>query len=171
MAYERVAPGFDDGGVDLSDAPAALAAEALAYIKAGGAARSLRNGIILGADTVVVVGDRALGKPRDAQDARAMLSVLFDRPHRVITGVALIDAADHRCAIFHDTSGVLIRHPGGEAFERYLEAGEWRGKAGGYNLGQLESRWRFDIDGDPTNVIGLPMKMLAEQLERFTAAP
>ncbi len=165
-AFEQITPPFDDTGVDLGPASPVRAAEALAYLKAASAADTLDHGIVIGCDTIVTEGQRKLGKPTDIDHARAMLESLFDRPHRVVSAVALVDPVHHRL-MFHDMATVTIARPREEDFDAYLAAGEWAGKAGGYNLGELADRWTFDIDGDESTVIGLPMHRLGEQLGRF----
>jgi len=169
LTFEQIAPPLDDATFDLGPTPPARAAEALAYVKATAVADQFDRGIVIGSDTVIAHDGRRIGKPRDIDHARAMLTSLFGRPHMVITGVAIYDAATHHRMLFHDQTQVHITPPDGDAFEAYLAAGEWRGKAGGYNLAELENRWNFEVTGDPTTVIGLPMRLLARRLEQFHA--
>ncbi len=168
FAFEPIAPPFDDSAVDMGDTPAHLAVEALAYLKAASAAEGVRAGVVIGCDTMLAVGDRAVGKPNDRDDATRILQSLIGQPHDVVTGVALIDAATRRCEVFADRTRVTIENFGDETLERYLDSGEWRGKAGGYNLAELADRWCFKVEGDPTTVVGLPMERLTERLPRFT---
>lgn len=166
-AFEQRKPDYDDTHADLANAAPIRAAEALAYLKACSVADTRERGIVVGSDTALILNDRMIGKPRDADDARAILEGLFDREHQVCTAVAIVDATDDRHLLFHDITTVAIAHPGPQAFETYLAAGEWRGKAGGYNLAELKDRWRFRITGDPTTVVGLPMQRLAALLPQF----
>lgn len=169
VAFEPIAPPFDDSTVDLGNTPAHLAVEALAYLKAASTAEVVDRGIVIGSDTMLAVDDRAVGKPADRADAERMLSELIGRAHDALTGVALIDAETKRCAVFADRTRVTIENLGDETLDRYLDSGEWQGKAGGYNLAELADRWRLVVDGDPTTVVGLPMARLLEQLPHFTA--
>lgn len=170
IAFEAIAPPFDDAVIDPGPVAPQRAAEMLAYAKATAVADTLASGIVIGGDTVLAHDGRTIGKPRDRADARAMLRSLFGRSHAVITAVAICDAAADRCALFHDRSTVVIQPPPEDQLRAYLDAGEWRGKAGGYNLAELEDRWRFEVTGDPTTVVGLPMRMLAGRLSSFIAA-
>jgi len=164
--FEQITPPFDDTGVHLGPASPIRAAEALAYIKATSTADTLERGIVIGCDTLLTDGQRKIGKPANAAEARAMLESLFDHPHQAISAVALVDPVHHRL-LFHDLTTVIIHRPSDRAFDQYIESGQWAGKAGGYNLAELTERWRFDIDGDPTTVIGLPMLKFDEQVARF----
>lgn len=167
FVFEIVTPPFDDSTAPPLDLPVVQVPAELAYRKAASAAATLPRGIVLGADTVLAVDGRLVGKPADAGDAKRMLEALFDRPHEVVTGVAVIDAASGRCERLTDTATVTIARPEGRRFEAYLQSGHWAGKAGAYNLDELRGQWRFDVQGDPGTVIGLPMRRLAALLESF----
>jgi septum formation protein len=186
-AFEQVDPAFDDSGVDLHTAATPRAAEALAYLKAASvadrAAMLGEPGVIVGSDTIVTLGNRQYGKPDDLDHARAMLGELTGRTHQVVTAVALIetpraladaddDAADRlpRQVLFHAVASVTIGRLDDADFEAYLASGQWRGKAGGYNLAELRDHWPFEIDGDPTTVVGLPMRALGRHLQDFAAS-
>lgn len=170
IAFEAIAPPFDDAVIDLGPVAPHRAAEMLAYAKATAVGDTLAGGIVIGSDTVLAHKGRTIGKPRDRADAHAMLRSLFGTSHEVITGVAICDAATDRCTLFHDRSTVVIQPPPEGQLRAYLDAGEWRGKAGGYNLAELEDRWRFEVTGDPTTVVGLPMRMLVDRLASFIVA-
>jgi septum formation protein len=96
-----------------------------------------------------------------------MLSQFVDARHDVVTGVAIIDAAGDRVDVFHDRTAVTIGKVPHRELEEYLNSGGWVGKAGGYNLAELERLWPFEIEGDPTTVIGLPIETLSSRLRRF----
>ena len=164
IAFETAAPPFDDGLIDLADTPVELAVRALAYMKAASVADGRDAGRVIGSDTLVSLEGKAMGKPADEAAAREMLGSLVGRTHDVVTGVAVIDAATGACEVFSDTTRVGIVGFGDAGLDAYLASGEWRGKAGGYNLAELEDRWRFEIDGDPTTVVGLPMRRLSDLL-------
>ena len=170
VAFEQRTP-FDDSHVMLGDVSPVRAVEALAYLKATSVADTLERGLVIGCDTMLAVGDKAIGKPRDREDAAAILNELFTHPHQAINAVALVDARSGRNELFHDAAEVTIARPPEEQVARYLESGQWQGKAGGYNLAQLESRWQFAVTGDPTTVVGLPMRKLLPAIESFARAP
>ncbi len=165
--FEIVTPPYDDTEHSLDHLPAHLAAPALAQLKAASVADTLPRGLVLGCDTLIALDDHRIGKPADAADARRILNILLGVTHQVVTAVCLIDCASRRQHIFTDIADVTIPAlPPGE-LDRYLASGDWRGKAGGYNLAELQRRWGITVSGDPTTVIGLPMKRLAAELQHF----
>lgn len=143
------------------------AAEALAFLKAASVADTLDAGVVIGCDTVVVQAGRAFGKPKDRPNARAMLEQLIAAQHEVITAVAIMAADQDRLTRFHDRVGVKLGDVPPQTLDQYLDSDGWVGKAGGYNLAELHHRWPFEVDGDPTTVIGLPMDKLADRLARL----
>ncbi len=128
---------------------ARMAAEKAAAISAPGS-------LVLAADTVVAAGRRILPKTEDEAEARAALTLLSGRRHRVRSAVTLIDAkgrARHRLS----TSIVAFKRLSEEEIAAYLAAGEWRGKAGGYAIqGRAEALLRF-LSGSHSGVMGLPL--------------
>jgi septum formation protein len=114
------------------------------------------NALILAADTVVAAGRRILPKTEQEHEARATLSLLSGRRHRVLSAVTLIDAegqARHRLS----SSIVAFKRLSAEELDRYLAAGEWYGKAGGYAIqGRAEALIRF-LSGSHSGVVGLPL--------------
>jgi tetraacyldisaccharide 4'-kinase len=174
-------PADPSGQAATLDADAADQARALAQAKAhsllrdGGLWRRLPAGsvrgtaLILAADTIVVDGaGRRLGQPTDRDEAAAMLDRLIDAEHVVVTGVCLLEAAPAgvvRQASWSDTTRVRIGPVDQSTLAAYLDSGDWRGKAGAYNLGELQDRWPFEIvAGEPTTVVGLPMDRLRQAL-------
>ena len=168
--FEQVDPPVADDGVRIGHVDAREAAEALAYFKAAGAAEHRRAGIVMGCDTIVVADGRQLGKPANVDDARAMLGIIIGRPHEVVSGVALIDAADGHRQAFCDVATVHIAPLADDVIAAYLHSGRWAGKAGAYNFDELRQAWRFEIRGDATTVIGLPMQRLQQALSHFAPA-
>lgn len=146
-------------------------AEALSYFKAKSVAASLESGTVLGADTVVALGGRHFGKPTDREDARAILETLSGTTHSVITGVALIDAAGGARMIRHDSTSVRMRPWSDEELERYLDGGDWSGKAGAYGIQDQGDAFVERVAGSFTNVVGLPMELLSRMLEAWRSGP
>jgi septum formation protein len=139
----------------------------LAREKAGAVASGRLFGLVLGADTVVVVDGDILGKPRDAGDAGRMLRRLSARTHEVLTGVALVRAETGR-----STSGVArtrVRFAGlsEEEIERYVETGEPFDKAGAYAVQGRASLFIEAIEGEYWNVVGLPIRLVYELARDF----
>ncbi len=110
----------------------------------------------LGADTIVVIDGRVLGKPADAQEARQMLETLSGRTHEVYTGWSLLDG-EQVAAEDHAVTSVTFRALEPARIEDYVSAREWTDKAGGYAIQGLGAYLIDSISGDPFNVMGLPV--------------
>lgn len=150
--------------------PAALAA-ALSYFKARTAAAIVNEGWIIGADTIAVAADGTiLGKPVDRNDARRILRKLIGTSHEVITGVTLLDASTRRRDIRADRTLVVMRLVEESRLEAYLDSGQWAGKAGAYGIQHDDDPFVERIEGSFSNVVGLPMELLADMLANFATS-
>ena len=119
------------------------------------------RGTVMGADTMCVKGTETLGQPRDADDAMRMLRLLRNAEHETITGVCLIDLATGRRFMFCDRAIVNVGNVSDSQIDQYISSGDWRGKAGAYNLSErIDAGWPIECIGDPATVMGLPMKRL-----------
>ncbi|MGE5371485.1 MAG: Maf family protein [Solirubrobacterales bacterium] len=125
------------------------------------------SGIIVAADTIVVKAGRILGKPTDPEDARAMLRFLSGQAHEVITGLAVIDIASGREETAAETTKVIFRHLDEHAIQKYVASGEPLDKAGAYGIQGLGALLVKRIEGCYFNVVGLPLVLLGEQLQKF----
>lgn len=151
------------GAEELADGPPAEVALENAYRKAAavaGAGGSESPLPVLGVDTVVSLGRRILGKPADPAGAAEMLQALQGRRHVVISGVCLIHGLATRTAAAQTT--VQFRPLGEAAVHRYVQTGEWRGRAGGYAIQGRGATLVTRIEGDYLNVVGLPVAALAD---------
>jgi len=169
--YGLAESGLDDGELIPGGVDPASWVMALAYLKANAAAKKLseedRTRPVLGADTVCVVGGEVIGQPRDADDARRILELVSNGEHEVLTGVALICPCGHKRDVFFDRTTVRVGDLG-PFIDAYVASGDWRGKAGAYNLSErLEAGWPIEYDGDPTSIMGLPMDRLAARVDAF----
>jgi len=117
---------------------------------------------VLGADTIVVCDAEILGKPADAADAARMLRLLSDREHQVITGVAIITPQGTRTQA--DITTVTMRKISEEEIQNYIATGEPMDKAGAYAIQGGAAPFVTSIEGDYTNVVGLPIKLVQEML-------
>ena len=143
------------------DEQAAIYVERLAQEKAQAAAQVRVAGLtIIGADTVVVVDEEILGKPRDEDDARRMLRQLRGRWHQVLTGVALINGAPSEIRVAHETTEVKFAAMSEDEIDWYVSSGEQMDKAGAYAIQGLGARFIEGIRGDYFNVMGLPVRLL-----------
>ncbi|HET9306462.1 MAG TPA: Maf family protein [Candidatus Sulfotelmatobacter sp.] len=168
-------------------------AERLAQEKAVTVWKSRPRDLVLGADTVVVIGEKILGKPVDAEDAARMLRMLSGKEHQVITGVCLVShgARDQGLGISESRSQVSNEETGPEncqartasettlvtmselsdkEIREYVATGEPMDKAGAYAIQGMASRWIPRIEGDYSNVVGLPVALVYRMLRGRQAA-
>ncbi|MBL4907386.1 MAG: septum formation protein Maf [Sneathiella sp.] len=135
----------------------------LATEKAMAVAARNKGSFILAADTVVAVGKRALGKAGDETEAKAYLSLLSGRRHRVYTGLGLI-LPNGRLLTKTVSSTVIFKPLNIHEINQYLKSGEWRGKAGAYAIQGLGSLFIRQIQGSYSNIVGLPLFELSTLL-------
>jgi septum formation protein len=173
-------------------------AERLAREKALAVWRTRPQDVVLGADTIVVIDETILGKPVDAEDAVRMLRLLSGRVHRVITGVCVVRAGaggqlpvasesergasqlrqtpyeilrtgNRELRAASETTLVTMSQLSDDEIREYVATGEPKDKAGAYAIQGIASRWIPRIEGDYSNVVGLPValvyRMLREQGE------
>jgi septum formation protein len=141
----------------LAGPPTPEAVAALAARKARVVAARLAAGVVLGADTVVVIDGEPLGKPATPADAAAMLRRLRGREHEVITGVAAVDAATGREATGAVTSRVRMADYAEGVIAEYVATGEPLDKAGAYAIQGLGGRLVAGYTGSFSNIVGLPV--------------
>jgi septum formation protein len=139
----------------------------LALRKARAVAATRSSAVVVGADTIVVIDGRALGKPADTADARAMLRALRGRTHEVMTGVAVVDAASGRHAVDTVISRVTMRAYSDAALDAYVAGGEPLDKAGAYAIQGAGGALVTGLEGSRSNVVGLPLAVTAALLRRF----
>jgi septum formation protein len=131
-----------------------------AYRKAAAAAPADSERPVLGVDTIVSIGSRMWGKPVDEADARNTLLALGGRRHTVISGVCVI--ADGRTRTAAATTTVQFSALDDALIDWYVASGEWRERAGGYAIQGRGAALVASIEGDYTNVVGLPVPTLLE---------
>lgn len=132
----------------------------LARAKACAIQPKRRNSIVIGVDTVVVLGRKIIGKPRDADHARRLLRQLSGRWHMVVSGLAVRDVACGIIRVRVATTRVKFMKLSREQIEWYVKTGEPFGKAGAYAIQGKGAVFIEKIQGSLTNVIGLPMELL-----------
>jgi len=153
----------------LDPGPLTEAVVQLALRKARAVAAGLGDSVVLGADTVVVVDGQALGKPRDAAEAVAMLRRLRGRWHDVITAIAAIDAVTRAEAADAVVTRVEMAHYSDADIAAYVATGEPLDKAGAYAIQERGAALVAGVRGSYTNVVGLPVDETRRLLERFGA--
>jgi septum formation protein len=161
-----VAPADVDESVLPGESPEAYAVR-VALDKARIAAERAGEGIVIAADTIVVVGDIILGKPSGPADARRMLSMLSGRGHEVITGLAVVDAATGRFTVRTSATQVWFRELSDREIASYVATGEPLDKAGAYGIQERGALLVERIEGCYSNVVGLPLSLLGEMLREF----
>lgn len=129
-----------------------------------GAARPGSGLLVIGADTVVALGEKILGKPSGPEEAVNMLLRLRGRAHRVITGVALV--GEGKETVFSERTDVYLRWLEREEAEEYVATGEPLDKAGAYAAQGLGARFVLRVEGCFFNVVGLPLARLYTTLRR-----
>jgi septum formation protein len=126
------------------------------------------EGVVLGADTTVVINGEILEKPIDAADAERMLSTLSGDTHTVYTGVALVDIRTHKHTAFVESTDVTFRELDADEIRAYVATGSPMDKAGAYGIQEdFGAVFVGHIDGDYYNVVGLPVSRLYVELRHF----
>lgn len=160
-----VIPGTADESVHPGESPDTYVRR-VAEAKAATVLDRANGRPVLAADTVVVVDGLILGKPRDAAAARRMLDLLSGRTHTVMTGVSL-SAATVRTEV--ELTSVQFLPLSTEEIDWYVRSGEPDDKAGAYAIQGLASRFIERIEGSYSNVVGLPIALVYDMLERRDA--
>ena len=145
----------------------------LAREKARAVAEQLgENGraVVIGADTVVVIGGKILGKPSDVREARAMLRLLNGKTHQVLTGVSIVSMHDKRELNRVESTRVHFLKLSKKEIEDYIHTGEPFDKAGGYGIQGIAGRFIDRIDGCYFNVMGLPISLVWTMLRQLGVA-
>ncbi len=168
--FDVVEPTIEEPGEVLSHLAPRQQAEALAYFKARSVSDTHPDGRVLGADTIVVVGGRVLGKPAGRDEAEEMLRTLSGTRHEVITGVALIGPDEVRL-IASDVTHITMRRMSPEEIEAYLDSGEWIGKAGAYAIQETADRFVEVVEGSFSNVVGLPLELTGRMIVELESHP
>ena len=166
---KKIVPEFK---IEVSDAeeelksttPIELAIEN-ALLKASAVAKKYPSDAVIGADTIVVLDGEILLKPLDEEDARQMLRRLSDRMHEVITGLAIVEGA--RTAMAYEITRVYFGSMSDEEIARYVATGEPLDKSGSYALQGGAAPYIKKIEGDWSNVVGLPLYRLRLLMESF----
>jgi septum formation protein len=135
-------------------------ARANALAKAAAAADRRPGRTVLGVDTVVALDGEIYGKPASAAAARETLKRLSGRTHEVVSGIALLDPANPQ--VGHEVTGVVFRDLDDGLVARYVQTGEWSGRAGGYAIQGRGALLVRRIMGDYLNVVGLPVAKLLD---------
>lgn len=141
--------------------------EELALQKAEAVASKFDDAIVIGADTLVALGDEILGKPKDKNDAKRMLKKLRGRQHSIVTGFVLIDTAAKRTIIKSVETKVWFRKIPPQEIAAYIEKDKPLDKAGAYALQDRAAIFVEKIEGDYFGGVGLPLYTFAKELKKL----
>ena len=139
-----------------------------AHRKARAVAKKIPDALVLGADTLVFLDNEILGKPRNLADARQMISRLQGRHHQVVTGVCLMHLRCHRERIFAVSTDVLFHPLNARQIRDYLASIQPLDKAGAYAIQDSGEKIISEISGSYSNVVGLPVEKLREELSAWS---
>jgi septum formation protein len=168
LTFEVVPSTFDEDTVQLRD-PANYV-KTLAEAKANEVAERFADSWVIGADTIVTIGDAILGKPADADSARDMLRQLSGQSHAVFTGYAVVCKNKTVCISDAIRTTVQFKTLSREEIDWYIESGEPFDKAGAYAIQGLGTFLVRGINGSYTNVVGLPVCEVLETLLKLGIA-
>jgi septum formation protein len=152
-------------GVDEHVSPGTATAAAVALLaerKARAVLSRWPTALVIGADQLIDLGGRPIGKPPDARAARAQLKALSGRTHEIHTGVCVVGPGYFSCEV--DTARLRLFELKDDELERYIALGEWEGCAGAYRVEGRGAALFSSIEGDRTSVQGLPLPLLVRLL-------
>ena len=166
--FESIAANIDETREPDEDAVSYVMR--LARTKAKKIRAQVASGMVLGADTTVVVNGEILEQPQDAEDARRMLHLLNNKWHEVLTGVALVsdgtqDGSDS-VLVDHELTRVRFSEMSDAEIDWYISTGEPFGKAGAYGIQGHAALFIEEIQGDYFNIVGLPIRLVYELLNK-----
>lgn len=168
--YQIVKPSESaECGVCSGEAPPEFVAR-MAYQKAADVSTRVGPSLIIACDTMVECLGQVLGKPRDEKHAEHMLRSLSGREHRVYSGLCLWRVPDGEPIVEVDRTTLRMDVLSDEQIEQYLATGLWEGKAGAFGF-QDGFDWLRLVEGSESNVVGLPMELLARMMAKVVPAP
>ncbi len=165
--FDTIPSHFDEDSVDVSE-PETHVLE-LSRAKARHVAESVPQGIVIGADTIVVLENRIIGKPHNHQQARDMLKRLSGRVHRVFTGFTLIEKPGNRAFSDFDVTNVHFRQLEDWEIERYVQTNSPMDKAGAYGIQDQSAVFADRIEGCFYNVVGFPLSKFYTAMKTFVS--
>jgi len=160
-----VSSGFDEKTINEKK-PIKFAAKA-SYGKAMDVALKNKENTVIGADTIVVLDKKILGKPKNIRDAFFMLKNLSGRRHEVITGISVVNIKKKKIKTWHEKTFVFMKNNSDETILNYLNSKKPLDKAGAYGIQEIGGLMIDKIIGDYDNVVGLPLKRLKKVLSKF----
>ena len=169
--FEIVPSNVDESAYDTENTASTEHTKILALAKANDVAAGFSNAVVIGSDTVVDLDGEIIGKPEDAEHAEAITRKLFSKPHKVITGLALVCIDKSVEIVKSDTTIVYPRRLTEEQIAGHITHGQWEGKAGAYGIQETGDEFVERIEGSFTNVMGLPMELTQRLLGELGIRP
>lgn len=166
--FEVITSPYKESFTDVDGLSPCEQAIKLASLKAFYASKEYNDGLVIGADTIVVLeNNQILGKPRNKSDAEEMLNKLSGKMHYVITGISIVDCKSLRTVAKSSTTKVFFRKLQDKEIRRYIQTNEPYDKAGGYAIQGLASIFIERIEGCYYNVVGFPIPIFYELLNEL----
>ncbi|MBN1561133.1 septum formation inhibitor Maf [candidate division KSB1 bacterium] len=163
--FDIMPSAIDEDDIPEVDPPSHVCALSLA--KAMSVGHHVENGIVIGSDTVVVLDEEILGKPKDETEAKKMLRRLAGRTHRVYTGFTLLERPTNRRMSDYDMTRVHFRDLAGWEIDRYVATQNPMDKAGAYGIQDQSAVFADRIEGCFYNVVGFPLSKFYTALMQF----
>jgi len=166
-SFRVVSSGVDESSIKTTS-PLSFAKKA-AILKAKAVAKEYKDAIVIGADTIVVLGKKILGKPRSKADAIAMLQSLSGKTHKVITGVAVVFGEKTVSEV--EVTKIKMKKVSKKTILEYVNTGRPMDKAGAYGIQEIEAAFVEQVLGNYDNVVGLPIYRLQKILKAMIELP
>lgn len=163
--FKIIPSGIDEMRINAKS-PKTFAVKA-ALAKAKDIAAKRKNAVVIGADTIIVLGKKIIGKPKNKKDAVRILTSLAGRTHQVITGMAVVDSNSSKELTDYEVTRVKMKKVKAGEIKEYVESGRPLDKAGAYGIQEIEDIFIEKIVGDYDNVVGLPVRALKKLLRRI----
>lgn len=161
----------DETAFEVDGIDSATLCRQLALAKANAVAARYPDAVVMGSDTVVDLDGEIIGKPDDAAHAEAITRKLFSRPHKVLTGLALVCITKGIEIVEVDTTTVYPKTLTDAQIADHIRKGDWQGKAGAYGIQETGDEFVERIEGSFTNVMGLPMELTQRLLVTVEIVP
>ena len=164
--FEVIPSDFPEREVEYLGSPETYCKQ-LAYKKAECISEKYPQDLIIGSDTLVVIGGEILNKPKDRMEARQMIHRMQGTVHQVITAFALLSTNQNIKVVDHVATKVRFASMTDDEIERYLDQGDYMGKAGAYAIQGAAAKYVECIEGDYYTVVGLPVARLYKELKNL----
>ena len=164
IEFEVIKPTFDESTFEIKPEPKIL--EQLSLLKAKSITKNLSvSALVISADTVVILDDKIMGKPKDFDDALTMWNDLNGKTHKVITSICILDTKTNKEYLTHDTTYVTFNTLTECEIVEYIQTKKPFDKAGAYGIQEIPKNFVKFLDGEFDNVMGLPTKILINILK------